>query len=151
MVHKKSSPKFQCSECPYVTTKEQTLEDHNFTVHEGKHFSCDACEFKADTRAKVLGHMRRHHSNVSDYLMCDKCDFKDVTETKLQKHMINVHCTEKIACEECSEQFRSSSGLNQHKRQSQHGMRHSCSKCMHKTNSLKGMRKHIVNTHKEEL
>lgn len=114
----KNSPMYQCpfSYCEFETKWTTYLKTHIKTIHEGKRFKCNQCDYRASKKGNLIKHISTVHG--IDRYPCTKCDYKATQKANLQRHIDSVHEGIRYTCEFCSYTATRKDHLSRHVKQS---------------------------------
>ena len=73
---------YPCNQCKYKATPLLTLKQHIKSIHEGIHYHCDKCDYEANLRI----HVKSIHEG--DCYPCDQCDYKATQTDNLHTHKL---------------------------------------------------------------
>ena len=104
----------QCHHCVKLFSSISNLNHHVRFVHEGISYDCNACNFKAPTKADFKVHIRVKHEGVK--FTCDQCVYQASYQTHLTRHIQSVHDGIKFNCNQCNAQFTQKCSLRTHKK-----------------------------------
>ena len=66
--------KFACEQCSYKATKQDHLNQHIKSIHEGVKYPCDQCNHKATTPSDLRKHVKSVHEGVK--YPCEQCNYQ---------------------------------------------------------------------------
>lgn len=114
----KNSPMYQCpfSYCEFETKWTSYLKTHIKSIHEGKRFKCNQCDYRASKKGNLLKHISTVHG--VDRYPCTKCDYKATQKANLQRHIDSVHEGIRYTCEFCNYTATRKDHLSRHVKQS---------------------------------
>ena len=58
-------------------------------VHEGEHYPCNQCKYKATPLLALRQHIKSFHEII--HYHCDKCDYKAKDTSYLRIHVKSIH------------------------------------------------------------
>ena len=58
-------------------------------VHEGEHYPCNQCKYKATLLLTLKQHIKSFHEII--HYHCDKCDYKAKDTSYLRIHVKSIH------------------------------------------------------------
>ena len=58
---------------------------HVKSIHEGKRYSCDQCDYKATHKSSIIRHVKTIHEG--ERYPCTQCDYKATQTCDLHIHM----------------------------------------------------------------
>ena len=76
-------------------------------------FSCDKCDYRAQSRGNLVNHKRLVHENYRPK-KCQHCDRRFGTKAALEDHVQSAHSTEGHLCVDCGKMFASKKMLDRH-------------------------------------
>ena len=89
------------------------LKNHVESTHEGIHYSCNQCEYKATTTGSLKKHVESTHEGVR--YPCDQCDFIGNEAINLIDHTMAVHkLQDLLTCKFCQLFMPNSNTLQDH-------------------------------------
>lgn len=114
----KNSPMYQCpfSFCEFETKWTSYLKTHIKSIHEGKRFKCNQCDYRASKKGNLLKHISTVHG--VDRYPCTKCDYKATQKANLQRHIDSVHEGIRYNCQFCNYTATRKDHLSRHVKQS---------------------------------
>ena len=131
------------------------LQNHQRNHHTTHEFSCEFCNFKTNSKGRLLLHMQRIHSSKDGFhshqrYICDKCPFKSNNKTALEKHVENIHGGSiEHQCEHCEYTTMFAKELRKHYlyRHKPGSDRIPCDQCHFTTTRADALKRHIENKH----
>ena len=79
-----------CDVCARLYSSTDSLRVHKHSVHRGKKFPCDMCEYVTNGQAKLGYHREAIH--IKEQLFpCDQCDYKTSRRYNLRNHNRRKH------------------------------------------------------------
>ena len=130
-IHTVQKP-FECTECPYQTTRKSDLRRHRLIHSAEKKFKCleTNCSFSASSNSKLLLHWKRSHTGEETF-KCTECPYSATRKANLTRHLL-THTGEKpFKCLEanCSFSAPSNSKLVLHMRSHTGEKPFKCTEC----------------------
>ena len=142
---KKQKIRVECSEsgCEKFFARKHQLKVHIQVDHQGIVFPCSKCDRKFRSKDSLRGHFRTDHEREANEIRCSFCSYKSKMQKWLSLHIQVVHGTG-IPCKvtNCSETFKSLTGLRDHKKTFHDGLSIQCSLCDFKAISSISLRNH---------
>ena len=124
--HKNENNEFVCPTCGVIKKNQNTMYYHMQT-HEGHlQYECNICkkEFMQKSSLEIHKLSKHREKEVKDTIVCPviSCKFESLTKGNLITHFMRKHCKDEISelmnddysCNECCEQFNSSSAFYYH-------------------------------------
>ncbi|XP_033231823.1 zinc finger protein 70-like [Belonocnema kinseyi] len=152
-------PQFSCKFCGQLFKRKSHMNEHIDQVHHKISSTkpvlmhkCDKCSRSYIWPTHLARHRRLVHAAVKPQFICDFCGYKTNTKCNLVTHMNSRHSqtTEsKHICNICARNYRSASGLYQHKR-IEHAVlkpQFNCAICEFKTKRKDYLSNHITAKH----
>ena len=85
-----------CPYCEYKATRNNNLQAHIKSVHEGYTFQCTQCEYIASSHSTLRRHIKSVHEG--QLFPCPQCQFKSRRKDNLQTHINKVHGDQVFHC-----------------------------------------------------
>ena len=105
---------FKCENCNLFFAKNQHLNAHIASVHEGKKpYQCDICVTSFKTEQKLDEHVLSVHEGKKP-AQCGVCIEGFSSLIILKKHLASVHKEKKIPCSKCDKSFSKLLNLKNH-------------------------------------
>ena len=125
---------FVCNYCGKNFTKNESLNNHENSLHRDVKYACEKCSYKG---YNIQGHLKRKHGEKK--YLCDSCDYKAVMPRNLTCHMLSKHPVSPVKRKgetriECLSI----------KLYSDDGVRYKCKKCPYTTASPSNIYKHDI-------
>ena len=81
----------ECEEdgCDAVYLSRTGLRDHKSKIHQGKEFSCTACDFVSYRQGIINRHFKEEH--IREVLHCNQCEYTTRILMNLRQHKYNKH------------------------------------------------------------
>ena len=98
--------KTKCIECDYYSCA-KSVDRHMSTMHNSYfsdgYYNCDQCSYQTKKCAKLMGHIKRTHTDT--LILCDHCDYKNKSKSIMKFHVEETHLGVTYPCSICD--FRS--------------------------------------------
>ena len=133
----------QCKMCGSVFSQLGGLNQHVKSVHEGKKYDCDQCEYRATQPSSIKIHKQVKH--VQAKLQCPQCDYQSGWPTDFRKHKLAKHDGIRYGCDICDYIATRPECLGKHMK-SQH-YNHYCSYCDFTSQEPATMKNHKKEVH----
>ena len=111
-----------CNICDYSSRKQEMVNWHKRSIHEGLRIPCDQCDKQFNFPGGLYMHKKHAHQQHQVDFVCTECDFTTNNKTSLSYHL-EKH------------------GTNEH----------SCSQCTYKTKVAKHLRAHLKREHRDHF
>ena len=90
----------QCGLCDYKNVKFK-LKEHIDFKHEGKSFTCDVCDYKAELKHSMIEHKATKHEGKRFRCGDDECNYIAITKQAIRHHKKVVHEGFRYSCDKC--------------------------------------------------
>lgn len=113
--HEDLLPELHCSECHIEFSTLGKLRSHMNRSHTKIKYECDICKKSLKNSLSFDKHLRTQHKEVERH-SCVFCPLTFKTKHHMKRHVLNVHppLESKVACPECSKEFKNAQYLNKH-------------------------------------
>ena len=142
---------FKCENCNLFFAKNQHLNAHIASVHEGKKpYQCDICVTSFKTEQNLDEHILSvHEGNKPAH--CGACIEGFSSLITLKKHLASVHKEKKIPCNKCDKSFSKLLNLKNHIQVVHEGKKlFPCKLCDKSCLTNAFLKKHIAIVHEKE-
>ena len=65
------------------------LQDHKRSIHDGKPYHCNECEYTCTFKGPMFRHIKRVHEMIRH--PCDQCEYMAAEMGNLRAHIKSVH------------------------------------------------------------
>ena len=91
---------YKCDQCDYKGALKPNIEKHKLSKHEGVRFKCTLCPRTFSTKGILHKHNRIKHIK-HDKLKCPHCEWSFSERGNLNAHATQKHENEKFYCDRC--------------------------------------------------
>jgi len=164
-VHNNAQLHSHCDQCnnPCPNPKAR-LKEHREMQHKERRFSCSLCGFFSTSRASLIKHRKREHTDYGsrnrkekqepnllvghDQLFyCDLCDYTAKVADNLKRHKERIHERVKYSCDKCEFSASKPSDLKVHNEIKHLGIRYPCDLCDYAAVTRTVLRRHQKTVH----
>ena len=140
-----------------VITKQKnkdSVKTHTKSVHEGKDFSCNQCEYKSKEESELKTHIEQNHDNAEWQISTQEF----IEDSRTRRNLPNAEKEKMLNCKDCDWTTGSTTLLNRHIKSCHEGNQESkkyiskrikCQQCEKKFNKEETYTRHMVSAHKE--
>ena len=137
--------KYICDQCDYKANRRDGLIGHIQSKHEDIKYVCDQCDYQATQRSALATHIQIKHEGVK--YACNQCDYQTGYQSELSNHTQSKHEGVKFSCTQCDYQASRKDTLSSHIQSKHEGVVYDCTKCEYKATRPSSFREHIKFKH----
>lgn len=136
-----------------VRMRDVTNMAYHVRSHYGKIFNCIECGEKFSVWRTLQTHLWRHHKMDMELYSCDKCEYKTYSLAKLNNVHRLIHGEEKpFLCDFCGKGFKNPKQLRNHKivhKMKPVELQHQCEVCQRMFSDRRQLRVHMNSVHQK--
>jgi len=134
----------KCNECDAKFIEKYSLKVHVKSLHSNiKTYECDDCVYIAQTRVKLMKHIKRTHK-----FLCHECDANFTKKCSLKVHVESIHLNIIYECDQCNYTTKTKTLLREHTQKNHFGRTFGCNICEYGVRTKQALRHHIDSIHK---
>ena len=131
---------FICNYCGKVFAKNESLNNHENSLHRDVKYACEKCPYKG---YNIQDHLKRQHGEKK--YQCNSCDYKSSKPRDLTCHMVSKHPVSPVKSKGETRMERLSIKLY-----SDDGVQYKCKTCSYTTASPSNIYKHDIKHRRTE-